>query len=94
MTNQQPTPRPWSMVSGSNTIVIYNDKLLRQIAYLYGGADHSEANAAHIVHCVNTFDALLEAAEAMIGIINACDDCRYTGEAVDLCVAIEKARGK
>ena len=52
------TPTPWHFSTGIGGAVIYNDVTLAKIPM---DAHAWEANAAHIVKCVNSYDELVAA---------------------------------
>lgn len=75
MTN--PTPRPWDMIkNATGGFTIGESEMYTTVAVV-----ENEANAQLIVHCVNNFDALLEAAVAVENPLTWWDyemkRCRY-----------------
>jgi hypothetical protein len=72
----QHTPTPWQHDTLAGKTIIYADSGIQ--THLFYGAGYyvgrqNEANAAHIVHCVNTHDAYRSAAEALEQVLTQLD---------------------
>lgn len=70
------TPGPWRFDQPQHDEfrVLSCDQVVASLhepyAYDTGAMDEIEANAAHIIHCVNMHDGLVEACEAAIGYVS------------------------
>lgn len=67
------TQTPWNYIVGKTLIHIETDASNRAGAgiHLCSLPKHKEANAAHIVHCVNLHDELVAALEALVTAFDA-----------------------
>jgi hypothetical protein len=95
MTDTKPTPRPWAYIKNRlGTVTIGNPETYQTIAVVASvEATNNEVNAAHIVHCVNNFDALLEAAKDLLCLIaNECPQWEFA-EIANARAAIAQAEG-
>lgn len=78
MTNTSPTPRPWKYIETPlGNHVIGSDVTMETICHA------NTANAAHIVRCVNSHDALLQAAKAAYDHYSATIDTDMSNELHD-----------
>lgn len=70
------TPTPWKVVGGSKIETdVEAGKIISGICYMphhgNGKSEGGEANAAHIVKCVNAHDALLKAVNDAIDVLSS-----------------------
>jgi len=97
----QPTPRPWSadgfdVEAGLTTICTTYQWAHGIDPYGVENSEIAQANAAHIVHCVNSFDALTEAYKKLLrhvrDISSVVSFVGREGSGDEICIDGEKAR--
>lgn len=96
MSNTSPTPRPWTVVVNPyGDHIIGNLATLKTVAIVRKLSENSEANAAHIVRCVNSHDALIDAAKCLERVWENDGDVLAMSDAMRaLSIAIEQAEGE
>lgn len=78
----KPTPRPWKWAHDGYQAILSGNKNFVELIQLQP-TELSEANAAHIVKCVNMRDELVEALRGFVGHCGCSAAERDSGHKVD-----------
>jgi len=97
------TPTPWTIKNANNqfaTEIVSDNEAIAQIYSLLDGKNNekkalvSEANAKRIVHCVNTYDELVEVCEKALKFLTGEEPSplEVEGFQIDLEYTLDKAK--